>query len=234
MTGAPVRLTDEELVLLNAEHPGVVLPFLDALPAADRRVAVLAAHRALIAHGTPVSSSGALQVPEALVALLRLRRSAPRLLAVDRISDEAVASLYLHDLGEVVIAEEVDSSGLHAFAALATPEELPASIERFAALAGSVDGSGRPFTVDLVRGQDLPPRSPWGEATVRLEATVRRAGQEREVLLGVLAGDRGTWVTTTPADGRTLSAEPVAVVEVPHRIAALLGAADRAMDRMGV
>ena len=47
-----LRLTDEELVLLGAEHPAVELPFLAGLKESERSVAIAVAYRSLDGHLT--------------------------------------------------------------------------------------------------------------------------------------------------------------------------------------
>lgn len=111
-----IRLTDEELVLLNAVHPAVTAPYLDPMTEDSRQVALATAYRSLSVHGLAPGPDGAgLAVPEGLVRLLQARECAEAVLIVCRRAGDDEHVCYCHRSATAVVVEELDRQGIHSF-----------------------------------------------------------------------------------------------------------------------
>ena len=210
-TSAPplalAHLTDEELVLMGAEHPVVVLPHHEQLSPAAQEVAVRTAHRSLLAHGVELGPDGrSLMMPQEISDLLDVRAGAEWVLVVRRVETverdgEAVGvatELYAHVVGEFVLVEEVTGDGVHQFFALDRPS-LHGVLTARLTVDGVRDGTGAPVSLDLqaiAHGHGDVDLTQIGPVLLQVDATVwRRGPQSAPVLLGLMLGLQGSWTT---------------------------------------
>ncbi|AKU16443.1 hypothetical protein [Luteipulveratus mongoliensis] len=243
------RLTDEELVLLGAEHPIVVLPHYEELPPASQDVAVRTAHRSLLARGVEVADDGrALRVPQEVSDLLDVRGGAEWVLVVRRrvtVRDDSWPSgdggpggaaptrevetqLYGHLVDDFVLLEEVDATGQHEFHALDVPaldDVLRGHLEH----PDVVDGVGSTITLDLegiAHGEGDVHLEQLGRVTVQVDATLwRRGPQPAPVLLGLMLGPDGCWASRAVYGAKgPVVLEPVPVSALGELVTSLLGA----------
>ena len=153
-TSATVRelldLTDEELLAVDGPDQGVVsLPYLDRIDDEDaREMARSTALRVLFARGllrfsraavdaagrAPAPGERTVEVAADLADILAIRRAPEGLLAAQRLagapSGPEALMRYVHRSGDLVLIEDVSSSGIHRFAT-AEIEALPELMQTF-------------------------------------------------------------------------------------------------------
>lgn len=192
-----VRFTDEELLLLSADHPIVDAPYLSGLDEAQRRLAAQVAYRSLCAHGAVAVDGGkGMELPESVVTMLQVRGSARSALLISKATAE-VGVLRYHHLGtDMVVIEDVTDDGIHEFR-LVEAERLPDEVDAFCTVHGVADGHGEPvsLTVASFTAGDLA-QELWGDGVAQFDATVWRAVPDpsrEQLLLGVLLGTDGSW-----------------------------------------
>ncbi|TWE12245.1 hypothetical protein [Rudaeicoccus suwonensis] len=226
-----VRLTDEELLLMNAAHPAVATPYLDGLDAGEQRTAVDVAFRALRAHGLQTSTDGAgLVLPEEVVSMLQVRESATTIVFVSKVTRGGQIVRYHHLGTDTMVVEDVDEQGVHDFSVLRA-DDLTASLNAWLASEGAVDGQGGTIAVGVAAaaGDLADAQDPWGEVVAQIDATVWRSSRETSCppgeLIGFVLGTRGSWMSRTRV-GRSVPVqlEPVRVTQVAEHIAHLLDA----------
>lgn len=203
-TTEQVTFTDEELLLLGAEHPVVDMPYLGTLDARGRQVAVQVAHRSLCCHGAvPVDHGPGVEVPESIVTLLRARTTAEAILIVGRATPTEGVLRYHHLGPHEVVVEDVTDAGTHTFRWI-DRSEVAAELSDFCATGGAVAGCGDPLTVteaEFVAGE--PADRLWGDGIVQFHATVWRPGPSLEddesgasvagAAVVFVLGSRGSW-----------------------------------------
>lgn len=226
-----VRLTDEELLLMNAAHPAVATPYLDGLDAGEQRTAVDVAFRALRAHGLQTSTDGAgLVLPEEVVSMLQVRESAATILFVSKVTRDGQVVRYHHLGTGTMVVEDVDEQGIHDFSVLRA-SDVSASLGAWIDTAGAADGHGDAITLDATPPADgqAGSQGPWGEVVAQIDATVWRStvekGCESTELVGFVLGDRGSWMSRTVAgQAGPARLQPVRTEQVAEQIAHLLDA----------
>ncbi|KNX37546.1 hypothetical protein [Luteipulveratus halotolerans] len=204
---ALAQLTDEELVLMGAEHPVVVLPHYEQLSPAAQEVAVRTAHRSLLAHGVELGPDGrSLMMPQEISDLLDVRAGAEWVLVVRRVETVerdgepvgVATELYAHAVAEFVLLEQVSGDGVHEFVAL-DRRSLPTVLAERLRADGTRDGAGAPIRLDLeaiAHGHGDVDLTQIGPLVLQVDATVwRRGPQNAPVLLGLMLGSQGSWAT---------------------------------------
>lgn len=236
--GTPVlldRLSDEELVLLGAEHPLVHLPHHARLAAAEQARAVVGALRGLRARGHEVDSDRrTIALPQYLGDLLDLRSSAGCVLMVqvlvpgpDDREPGIACQHYAFIVDDFVLLEDVSDDGLHDFWGL-DRADLAAALQERSTVAGARDGVGSPLEVDLPRiaaGGSRAGVDRLGRPLAQIDATVWRAPATPEPpLQAIVLGDAGSYVSvaTAGAEG-PVTLTPIAVSGVGEEVVALLG-----------
>lgn len=212
----PLRLTDEELVLLGGEHPAVELPFLQALDVAERSLAVAVTYRGLYARGA-VTADGSVEVPQHVLDLLAARSAGGPVLVLTGtdLPTDTWAGRYLHLLDPAWLVEDVTADGVHEFG-VAEPDTVDRVVREWVAPLEPVAAQGAPVPVSRSA-------EPWGDLRFRIDVTLhlRRGGRGR--LIGVLGGDRGTWLTDVePGTPGELEVEPTDLDRIVRRILSLL------------
>lgn len=192
-----VQFTDEELLLLGAEHPVVDTPYLSSLEPEQRQLAAQVAYRSLCSHGAIAVDGGAgMELPESFVTMLQLRSGATSILVVSKATIDAGIMRYHHLGGDTVVLEDVSDAGAHEFR-LIPRADLAESLRSFCCVEGAADGSG-----DVVRFTEASFNSGdcaadvWGEGVAQFDATVWRAargGGDAIPVLGFLLGTSGSW-----------------------------------------
>ncbi|MBB2890867.1 hypothetical protein [Flexivirga oryzae] len=212
-----VQFTDEELLLLGAEHPAVDTPYLSSLEPAHRQLAAQVAYRSLCSHGAIAVDGGVgLELPESYVTMLRLRAGASSILVVSKATVDAGLMRYHHLGADTIVLEDVSDAGAHLFR-LAPRADLRRSLRAFCSVPGAADGSGETITLTEASftagasGAQL-----WGDGLAQFDATVWRAGGAGAApVLGHLAGTHGSWSVHRPATPQ----QQVATVELrPIRV----------------
>jgi len=190
-----VQFTDEELLLLGADHPVVDLPYLGTMDPAQRELAAQVAYRSLCSHGAIAVDGGTgLELPESYVTMLRLRADATSVLVVSRATVDAGVMRYHHLGADTVVLEDVSDAGAHVFRMIARAE-VDRALQEFCAVPDAADGAGEPVVVtqQSFRAGESAARL-WGRAVAQFDATVWRADGAAEVpVLGYLAGTAGSW-----------------------------------------
>lgn len=204
-------LTDEELAVLAGPGGIVVSPFLDLIGDDQRATALRTAYRGLLARGivdpplpeavTDSASGGDPQPPVALSvradvhSLVALRGAARAVVAVARYTSDGQDFWYAHLVEEVALLEEVGVDGIHRFALL-PPEALAAAVVEAVVHPDTGDANGEPLPIESTRDADGADAvlAQLGAAFVRCDLVVRKAGDERPIMLGVFTGPRGAWV----------------------------------------
>lgn len=212
----PLRLTDEELVLLGGDHHVVALPFLDVLEPDARSVAMTVAQRALFAHGA-MAEDGSIGVPEQILDLLRCRREADAslVLIASDLRRDLWAARYLHCCDGFFVVEDVSADGVHEFG-IAAPAAVDDVVRDWIVPLEPLAAQGNPMRV-------LDAAEPWGDCQFRLDATLHLRGGPRGRLIGVLGGTRGSWLTdVAPQQPGEVELEPVDLDRIVHRIVTLL------------
>lgn len=229
------RLTDEELVLLAVEHPVVVLPDYERLAPAAREVAVRTAHRSLLARGAPTSADpDLLAVPQEVSDLLDIRGGAPWVLVIRRAEHVVVDGVerpvqterYAHLVDDLVLLEDVSADGVHDFFVL-DDHALATELQDFLTHDDIRDGSPRSITFDLpaiAQGRGDVDLTQLGRLKVEVDATLwRRGPQPAPILLGLLLGVDGCWVTrNTYGAAGPLELQPVLVRDLGATVVELL------------
>lgn len=252
-------LTDEELVVLRADHPVVVLPHYEALAPTAQQVARHTAHRSLRARGMqwqPRTETALL--PEPVSHLLEVREHAPSVLVgrltvqEDPTLDDPSAGrttstdLYAHVVDDLALVESVDGDGLHTFVAMDRAEladylqlRLPRDDDRL--VRGATDAAG-PLTVDLdalVRGEAPEVADLLGQVRAHLDVTCWHRGPVADrTLLGVVLTERHGWVAELEyGSPEPVELTPLELSQVGRRVTELLpsaqGVAVAAGDTMG-
>lgn len=229
------RLSDEELVLLDAEHPLVRLPHHEGLGDAERAHAVVGAMRGLRARGHETDQDRrTIALPQHLGDLLDLRTSAPCVLMIQTLlADPAahhhgtVCQHYGFVVDGFVLLEDVSQDGLHDFWAVDL-SQLAAEIQaRVPVATGAQDGAGRPVEVDLMAvaaGESQVSVDCVGRPLAQVDSTVWRAPATPEPpLQAIVLGDRGSYVSvaTVGAQG-PVTLTPIAVSGVGEQVVSLL------------
>lgn len=229
------RLSDEELVLLDAEHPLVALPHHERLEPAQRQVAVSSALRALGARGHEIDTDAhTIALPQHLCDLLDLRSGATAVLlwqvmVVDGASgSEQACQHYAFVEDDVVLLEDVTADGLHDFWVLGTDELIDQIQARVPRVDGARDGAGGPLRVDLMAvaaGESQATVDCLGVPLARIDATVWRAPATPDPpLQAVVLGECGTYVSVAPAEAEgPITLTPITVSSVGREVARLLG-----------
>lgn len=228
-------LTDEELEVLQADHPLVVRPHLAALPDHDRMSTLRAAARGLRARGLldpptraePQVSSDeptvTVQVREDVHAIVTLRHAAPTVICVARTTATDQDFWYAHITQDVVLIERVTTDGLHAFA-LAPADALGDLLLEATTHPDTTDGTGPATTVTDHTDPPAELLTRLGTAVQRADIVVRTPGVDHPVLTGLFTGPGGAWVlTTTLGAGEPTTVTPTirtAVTELVHTLAA--------------
>lgn len=215
------RLSDEELVLLDAEHPAVQLPYLQGLGEVERTLAVQAGMRGMQARGFTVDAQQRrVRLPQQLSDALDVRAGARHALVVQielRVpGQEPVAvELYAFVLDGFVLLEELDEAGMHDFFALELAD-LPAELQRRVAACPAGDGSGEPVALDLAAvaaGTEPVLTARVGTELGHVDAAVWRAdGHCEQLLQTVLLGTAGCHLVREPHG----TAGPVRLVPLAH------------------
>ena len=210
-----LRLTDEELVLLGAEHPAVELPFLAGLKESERSVAIAVAYRSLISHDA-VGDDGAIRVPGHLLDLVQARQDAETVFALTGtdLRRECWTGRYLIGIDDLLLVEDVGSDGLHTFQ-FVEPHTLPGLVHDWVAPLEPIAAQGDPIPVSRLG-------EPWGELRFRLDATVHRRARPRGRLIGALGGSAGTWLTDVePGTPGEIELEPTDLDGLVRRLLSL-------------
>lgn len=213
---APLRLTDEELVLLGGEHPVVELPFLGSLDVDQRSLAVTIAYRALFARGA-VAADGSIEVPEHILDLLAGRSAGHEVLAMTGtdLRSEVWTARYLHRLDGMWLVEDVATDGVHEFAAV-QQDALEQTVREWVEPLEPIAAQGDPVPVSRLA-------EPWGRVRFKLDISLVVMPAERGRLVGVLGGDLGTWLTDVdPATPGEIELEPTDLNRIVARVLALL------------
>lgn len=221
-----VQFTDEELMLLGADHPVVDTPYLSSLEPAHRELATQVAYRSLCSHGAIAVDGGVgLELPESYVTMLQLRAGATSILVVSKATADTGVMRYHHLGADTVVLEDVSDAGAHVFR-LVPRADLERSLRAFCAVAGAADGSGEPvvLTQQSFTAGDAAAQL-WGDGLAQFDATVWRADGDGSVpVLGYLAGTAGSWsVQRRPAGDEAVPAvqlEPIRVSSIADRILA--------------
>jgi hypothetical protein len=233
-------LSDEELVLLDAEHPLVPLPHYERLDPAQQQLAVRGALRGFRTRGHDVDSAArTIALPQHVCDLLDLRAAATCVLLVQVVvpvpgADSASVMQHLAFVDEdFVLLEDVSGEGLHDFWALDLAD-LAAEVQaRIPVLDDARDGTGGAVDVDLMAvaaGESRVTVDRLGRPLVQVDATVWRAPATPEpVLQGIVIGDRGTYTSAARfgAEG-PVTLTPIAVSAVGEEVVRRLHA-----DTMG-
>ena len=232
-----LRLTDEELLVMNALHPAVTTPYLDEVPQEQHRLVAQTAYRSLRAHGVERTDDGAgLVLPEAVVSMLQVRAAAGQVLVISHSRPSGVGVRYHHIGAEIVVLEDVSTDGDHDFA-LVDRAGLRAGIGEFVAdlLADPapstvslapprpVDGSGPPVCLSpAALAEGAVDESRWGQVLLQLDTTCWSATcEDPPTLLGFLLGSAGTWCSrNVVGDVGDVVLRPAKVAEVATAIAA--------------
>ncbi|RNI23278.1 hypothetical protein EFY87_07585 [Flexivirga caeni] len=192
-----VQFTDEELLLLGAEHPVVDAPYLNTLQPAERALAARVAYRSLCSHGAiAVDDGSGLELPESHVTMLQLRAAATTVLVVSRATMCDGVMRYHHLGADRMVVEDVSDAGAHEFR-LVPQHALAATLRQFCAVDGAADGHGPPVTVTeagFATGDAAAEL--WGEGLAQFDATVWRADPSHTApapVLGYLLGTGGSW-----------------------------------------
>lgn len=213
---APLRLTDEELVLLGGEHPVVELPFLAGLDVDQRSLAVTVAYRALFARGA-VAADGSIEVPEHILDLLSGRSGEHEVLAMTGtdLRTEVWTARYLHRLDELWLVEDVGADGVHEFAAI-QQDGVQQAVREWVEPLNPIAAHGDPVPVSRLA-------EPWGQVRFRLDITLVVPAAERGRLVGVLGGERGTWLTDVdPSTPGEIELEPTDLRRIVSRVLSLI------------
>lgn len=194
-TPALVQFTDEELLLLGADHPAVDMPYLSPLDPAQREFAAQIAYRSLCSHGAIAVDGGTgLELPESYVRMLRLRADASSVLVVSKATVDTGVMRYHHLGADTIVLEDVSDAGAHVFRLLPRAE-LAASVRRFCTVDGAADGAGEPVALteaSFAAGECAAQL--WGVGLAQFDATVWRAdGTAGIPVVGYLAGSAGSW-----------------------------------------
>jgi hypothetical protein len=249
--GVPVLdLTDEEIAVLATTDGPVVLPYLAGLDPEQARTATTTAYRSLVARGlleapTPQQAREAereavasgegrvaypVRMPEHLSHVLALRAGASAVVCVAVSTALGQEFRYAHVVEDVVLVEEVTTTGLHRLGLLGLTD-LPARLAAWVLHPEAVAGTGEEI-VQLPGGEDDDPTPPdellerLGAALVRADVVVRRAGDGGPGdLLGVFSGPGGTYASRTRHGSRTpVVIRPASPDEVRASLAALVPA----------
>lgn len=232
------RMTDEELVVLDAEHPLVRLPHYEALTELEQRYARTTAMRGFRVWLHEVDEvSGTVALPQHVCDLLDFREAANCVLLVQIVipdrDDPSAGTAWQHYAfvdDDFVLLETVSADGIHDFWALER-NELAAALQRsIPTVEDGQDGTGEPWTVDLsavAAGRDGSSVAMVGRTLVQIDAVVWRAPTTPDpILAAVVVGDRGTFGSASPEGARGLvTLSPVRQDEIGETLLRLLALA---------
>lgn len=225
-----VQFTDEELLLLGADHPVVDTPYLSSLQPAQRALAAQVAYRSLCSHGAVAVDGGAgMELPESYVTMLRLRAAATSVLVVSKATVDAGIMRYHHLGDDTVVLEDVSDAGAHEFR-LVDHRNLVDALRSFCTVDGAADGAGEPVLLRerSFAGGDSAAEL-WGDGVAQFDATVWRAAASSHrpaPVLGFLLGSSASWhvhrVAGPGQDDGTVELTPIRATDVAEAIARTL------------
>lgn len=228
-----IDLTDEELAALDTQPAAsrlVVYPYLDGLDDHDRDVAIVAALRSLVCRGhvelrsaepNQMVASGdakpaqdALHIEDALRHLLGLRRSARRVVCLQRTVNDRTDFRYIYLLDDgVTLSEDVQAPGFHHFE-LSDDSQLVEALAHYVNPWARSGRSGTAVTIDPGaaghHAQDVVERLGPLDSFSELFAREPDTPEERPTLLGVFTSGAGLFMSETRFD----SGEPATIVPV--------------------
>lgn len=228
------RLSDEELVLLGAEHALIQLSHHQRLSTAQQDLAVISAMRGFRARGYDVDPDArTIALPEHLCDVLDLRASAPCVLMVQVVvpvpgeTAGMACQHYAFVEDDFVLLEDVTGDGLHDFWALELPELAAGIQDRVPLMEGAADGAGGPLNVDLMAvaaGESQVTVDCLGQPLAQIDATVWCAPATPEPpLQAIVIGDRGTYVSVATAGVEgPVTLQPIQVSGVGEEVVRLL------------
>lgn len=168
-------------------------------------------------------------IREDVSALITLRRSARRVVAMARTTSAQQDYVYVYLVDDVALVEIVSNDGFHRFS-LVRRDDVPVTVAQAALHAEAADGYGEP--VDLGNPADGDPTpgeamlEQAGEALLRCDLTVLDAENPHPEMLGIFSSPRGSWLMRAAwGTSEGVSAYPVTVAALHDAVTAALAGA---------
>lgn len=167
-------------------------------------------------------------IREDVAALVTLRESARRVVAMARTTSAQQDYVYVYLVEDVALVEVVSNDGFHRFS-LVGRDDVPATVLQAALHAEAADGFGDPVDLGTPANGDPTPGEAMleqaGEALLRCDLTVLDAEDPAPEMLGIFSSPHGSWLMRAAWGTSTgVSARPVTVAALRDAVAARLSA----------